>query len=62
MKNQVAENLQAKYEDLSLYLNEKRIPEPFCLVDMGVQSGANIIVQVAEGAVFGAESEEKLRQ
>lgn len=36
VKNQVAEKLEAKYEDVSLYLGEKRIPEPFCLVDMGV--------------------------
>jgi len=36
VKNKVAEVMFAKYEDLHLFLNEKRIPEPFCLVDMNV--------------------------
>jgi hypothetical protein len=36
IKNKVAEQLEANYGDLSLYLGKKRIPEPFCLVDMGI--------------------------
>ena len=46
----------ASYEDLSLWMNGKRIPEPFCLVDMGVKSGQVLIVKVAEGAVIGEEA------
>ncbi len=41
---------------MSLYYNGKRIPEPFCLIDMGVSSGSDIIVQLAEGAVVGHEA------
>ena len=36
VKNQVALALEAKYGDLELFYNGKRIPEPFCLVDLGV--------------------------
>lgn len=39
VKNKVAQKLFANYEDVSLYMNEKRIPEPFCLVDLNVKSG-----------------------
>ena len=56
VKNQVAETLEAKYEDLSLWHDGRRIPEPFCLVDMGVTSGAQIEVQLAEGAVLGQDA------
>ena len=38
VKNKVAEQLEANYSDLSLYAGSKRIPEPFCLVDMGIVS------------------------
>ena len=55
VKNKVAEKLEGRYEDLSLYLGEKRIPEPFCLIDMGVQSGTAIEVRLAEGALIGEE-------
>jgi len=37
-------------------MNGKRIPEPFCLVDMGTKNGATIIVKLAEGAVVGHEA------
>jgi len=56
IKNKVAENLEAQYQDLSLYYNDRRIPEPFCLIDMSVSSGSDIIVKVAEGAVIGHEA------
>ena len=56
VKNKVAEKMFASYEDLSLWMNEKRIPEPVCLVDMGVKSGQLIIVKVAEGAIVGEEA------
>jgi len=56
IKNKVAEHLEANYADLSLYFNGRRIPEPFCLIDMGVASGSEIIVQLAEGAVVGHEA------
>mmetsp|Transcript_41052 Transcript_41052/g.53825 ORF Transcript_41052/g.53825 Transcript_41052/m.53825 type:complete len:130 (+) Transcript_41052:49-438(+) len=56
VKNKVAEQMEANYADLSLYFNGRRIPEPFCLIDMGVATGSEIIVQVAEGAVLGHEA------
>ena len=37
----------------------RRIPEPFCLVDMGVQSGDLIEVKIAEGAVIGLDEVRK---
>lgn len=48
--------MEAQYADLSLYFNDRRIPEPFCLIDMGVASGSEIIVQLAEGAVVGHDA------
>ena len=48
--------MEARYEDLNLYLGEKRIPEPFCLVDMGVQSNTTIGVKLNPGAVIGNEA------
>lgn len=56
IKNKVAENMEASYQDLSLYYNDRRIPEPFCLIDMGVVNGSDIMVQLAEGAVVGHEA------
>jgi len=58
VKNKVAEKMEARYEDLNLYLGEKRIPEPFCLVDMGVQSSAETVIGVKlnAGAVVGNEA------
>ena len=56
IKNKVAENMEAQYQDLSLFFNGNRIPEPFCLIDMGVPSGSDIIVKLAEGAVVGHEA------
>ena len=56
IKNKVAEHMEAQYNDLSLFFNNRRIPEPFCLIDMGVASGSEIIVQLAEGAVLGHEA------
>ena len=56
VKNKIAEKMEANYQDLSLYMNGKRIPEPFCLVDMGTKNGATIVVKLAEGAVVGHEA------
>lgn len=64
VKNKVAEKMEANYNDLSLFFNDRRIPEPFCLIDMGVTSGSHIIVKLAEGAVVGHEAlrEQVLRE
>jgi hypothetical protein len=72
VKNKVAENMEANYADLSLFLGAKRIPEPFCLVDMGITTETVLDVQIAEGALFGEalraqvlaemEEEERLAQ
>ena len=56
VKNKIANVLEARYEDVSLYFKDKRIPEPFCLVDMGVKAGDKIMVQLAAGAVVGSEA------
>jgi hypothetical protein len=56
VKNKIANVLEARYEDLSLYFKGKRIPEPFCLVDMGVKAGDTITVQLAADAVIGREA------
>ena len=64
MKNKVAEKLEANYPDLTLHLGDKRIPEPFCLVDMGITGATTITVQIAEGAVLGNDAlrEQVLRE
>lgn len=62
--------MEANYSDLSLFHGSKRIPEPFCLVDMGISSETVLHVELAEGALFGealrqqvlAEMEEEERQ
>ena len=51
--------LEAKYQDLLLFYNGKRIPEPFCLVDMGISTETQIEVNIAEGAEVGLD---KLRE
>jgi hypothetical protein len=56
VKNQVADVLETRYQDISLYMNDKRIPEPFCLVDLGVKSGQVIMVRFEEGAIVGHEA------
>lgn len=42
-----------------LFVKGKRIPEPFCLIDMGVVSGDIIEVKIAEGAVIGLDDVRK---
>ena len=42
-----------------MFYNDKRIPEPFCIVDMGVKSNELLIVKLAEGAVVGLKEVEK---
>ena len=59
MKNKVAIKLEAKYQDLLLFYNSKRICEPFCLVDMNITGETTIEVQIAEGAEIGLD---KLRE
>ena len=59
IKNKVAEEMEANYADLTLFEGERRIIEPFCPIDMGIKSGAQITVKIAEGAVLGNE---ELRQ
>lgn len=56
VKNKVADIMESRYEDISLYYKGKRIPEPFCLVDMGVQNRDTITVQLTAGAVIGYEA------
>lgn len=55
IKNKVAEQLEANYGDLTLFLGDKRIIEPFCPVDMGIAGGSQtqVTVKIADGAVLG---------
>lgn len=62
MKHKVSLKLEAKYADLTMFVKGRRIPEPFCLVDMGVTSGETIEVKIAEGAVIGLDEVRKLVQ
>ena len=59
VKNKVALKLETKYQDLLLFYNNKRICEPFCLVDMNITAETTIEVQIAEGAEVGLD---KLRE
>ena len=42
-----------------MFVNGRRIPEPFCLVDMGITPGTVIEVKIAEGAVIGLDEVKK---
>ncbi len=42
-----------------MFIKGRRIPEPFCLVDMGIQSGDLIEVKIAEGAIIGLDEVRK---
>lgn len=42
-----------------MFVKGRRIPEPFCLIDMGIQSGEVIEVKLAEGAVIGYDEVRK---
>ena len=59
VKNKVAIKLEAKYQDLLLFYNDKRICEPFCLVDLNIVTETLIEVTIAEGAEIGLD---KLRE
>lgn len=48
--------MEANYGDLTLFAGERRIPEPFCPIDMGISTNTEITVQIAEGAVIGNEA------
>ena len=51
----MAIKLECKYQDLLLFYNGKRIPEPFCLVDMNILTETQIEVTIAEGAQIGLD-------
>ena len=55
VKHKVAIKLEAKYQDLLLFYNGKRIPEPFCLVDMNILKETSLEVHIAEGATVGLD-------
>jgi len=69
VKHKVSLQLEAKYADLvsyssinrkqTLFVKGRRIPEPFCLVDMGIVSGDIVEVKIAEGAVIGLDEVRK---
>ena len=55
VKSKVAIKLQCKYQDILLFYNGKRICEPFCLVDLGINKTTSIAVTIAEGAEIGLD-------
>mgnify|MGYP002634251381 CR=1 FL=1 len=59
VKHKVAIKLETKYQDLLLFHKGKRIPEPFCLVDMNILTETTLEVTIAEGAEVGLD---KLRE
>ena len=59
VKNKVANKLECKYQDILMFYNGKRICEPFCLVDLGINKTTAIEVTIAEGAEIGLD---KLRE
>ena len=59
MKHKVSLKLECKYQDLLLFYNGKRIPEPFCLVVVNILTETTLEVQIAEGAEIGLD---KLRE
>jgi hypothetical protein len=60
VKNKICEKIESQYEDTSLYIGEKRIPEPFCLIDMGVKSDTHVLVTLVEGALTGEALKQKM--
>ena len=60
VKHKVSLKVECKYQDLLLFFNGNRIPEPFSIVDMPqIKSNAVLEVQIAEGAEIGID---KLRE
>ena len=59
VKHKVALQLEVHYADLSLFFKEKPIPEPFCLVDLGVKTSDIVTVHIKEGAERGLEKAAK---
>ena len=51
----MALKLECKYQDILLFFNGKRIPEPFCLVDMGICQETTLEVHIEEGAEVGLD-------
>lgn len=42
-----------------MFVKTRRIPEPFCLIDMGITEATLIEVKIAEGAVIGLDEVRK---
>ena len=55
VKHKVSLALECKYQDILLLNNGKRIPEPFCLVDMNINTATTLEVQILEGAEIGLD-------
>ena len=53
IKNKVAEKLEVTYQDVTLLHDGNPVIDPFCIVDMGLQSGAILTVRIREGADRG---------
>ena len=46
IKNQVALKLEVAYKDVTLLYQDRPVIDPFCIVDMGLQTGAILVVRV----------------
>ncbi|CAI2383144.1 unnamed protein product [Moneuplotes crassus] len=53
IKSKVAEKLEVTYQDVSLLHEGNPVIDPFCIVDMGLQTGAVITIKIKDGADRG---------
>eukprot|EP00345_Euplotes_harpa_P005214 CAMPEP_0168317838 /NCGR_PEP_ID=MMETSP0213-20121227/123_1 /TAXON_ID=151035 /ORGANISM="Euplotes harpa, Strain FSP1.4" /LENGTH=142 /DNA_ID=CAMNT_0008318793 /DNA_START=95 /DNA_END=523 /DNA_ORIENTATION=- len=53
IKSKVAEKLEVTYKDVTLEHKGNPVIDPFCIVDMGLKSGAVLTVKLKEGADRG---------
>ena len=53
IKNKVAEKLEVTYQDVTLLHEGNPVIDPFCIVDMGLTTGAVLTARIKEGADRG---------
>ena len=53
IKSKVAEKLEVTYQEITLLHDGNPVIDPFCIVDMGLQTGAVLTAQIKEGADRG---------
>mmetsp|Transcript_12177 Transcript_12177/g.13707 ORF Transcript_12177/g.13707 Transcript_12177/m.13707 type:complete len:141 (+) Transcript_12177:18-440(+) len=53
IKSKVSQKLEVTYQDVTLLHEGNPVIEPFCIVDMGLQTGAVLTVKIKDGADRG---------